>query len=326
MYTLHNDKEAFRTLITQISSEQAILPEIIEKDYFVTLMLQEIANKQKSYEVFFKGGTALYKALKSINRFSEDIDLTFNDRNFESKTAKKNALKRVTSEYASLAINPEDGESVSGSGSRTSVYIYSTLFSIDTFKDDTLNRIGKLKVETTSFTTSSPIAVYEIEPILYTYAGDEYRKLLKDNYDVEPFMINCISIERIFIDKLFAIEDYYLGSQANRLIEMSKHMYDVYQLYSLPEIKEFIQSSDRVKELIDIKEEEQLRRKEAKTPGKKITQFEYFDSIDRSEIRNSFESMQRIYIFKNEFKIRFEDAIDSLKNIQNKLNDVILCV
>ena len=321
MYTLHNDTEAFRTLITQISYEQAILPEIIEKDYFVTLMLQEIAEKQKSYEVFFKGGTALYKALKSINRFSEDIDLTFNDRNFESKTAKKSALKRVTSEYASLAINLEDVESISGSGSRTSIYTYSTLFAIDVFKDDVLNRIGKLKIETTSFTTSSPATVYEIEPILYTYAREGYRRLLKENYDVEPFMINCISIERIFVDKLFAIEDYYLGSQANHLIEISKHMYDVYQLYSLSEIKQFIQSYDRMKEVVEIKEEEQLRRKEAKTHGKMIAQFKYFDGIANAEVRDSFESMQQMYIFKNEFRISFEDAIDSFKNIQIKLND-----
>lgn len=47
MFTLHSDEEAFRTLINQISINYSILPEIIEKDYFVTLMLQEIAFKQK---------------------------------------------------------------------------------------------------------------------------------------------------------------------------------------------------------------------------------------------------------------------------------------
>lgn len=93
MYTLHHNTDAFRTLITQISSDRSILPEIIEKDYYVTLMLQESAEKQKEYVVFFKGGMALYKALKSINRFSEDIDLRFNDQKFESRSSKKKALK-----------------------------------------------------------------------------------------------------------------------------------------------------------------------------------------------------------------------------------------
>ncbi len=319
MYTLHKDTDAFRTLITKISSERSIIPEIIEKDYYVTLILQEITDMQKNYEVFFKGGTSLYKALKSINRFSEDIDLTFNDSNFDSKTAKKTALKRVTSEYKSLEINPHDIESVSGSGSRTSIYTYTTLFAIDTFKNDTLNRIGKLKVETTSFTTSSPVTTYEVEPILYTYSNKEYKRILEDSYDVKPFLIKCISIERIFIDKLFAIEDYYLGIQANRLIEVSKHMYDVYQLFSLLTIKEFIKSSDSVKKVVKIKEEEQLRRREAKTLGKTIVQFEYFGHVTDLEIRNSYESMQRIYVFKNDCKIDFEDVVLSFNTIWNQL-------
>lgn len=319
MYTLHNDTDSFKTLITRISIEQSILPEIIEKDYFVTLILQEIAEKQKSYEVFFKGGTALYKALKSINRFSEDIDLTFDDRDFNTKSAKKVALKRVTSEYTSISIKPEDDESISGSGSRTSIYTYSTLFAIDTFRDDTLNRIGKLKVETTSFTTSSPIATYEVEPLIYTYANDEFKQLLNENFNVRPFMIKCISIERIFIDKLFAIEDYYLGSQVNRLIEMSKHMYDVYQLYSLPEIKQFLQSFDEVKAVIEIKKDEQLRRKEAKTQHKEINQFEYFKIISNSEIRESFDNMQRIYIFNEKFKVSFVDVLSCFRSILEQI-------
>lgn len=322
MFKIHNDTEAFRTLITQISSERSILPEIIEKDYFVTLMLQEIAEKQKSYEVFFKGGTALYKALKSINRFSEDIDLTFNDEKHNSKAAKKTALKRVTSEYTSLTIDPQDIESVSGSGSRTSVYTYSTLFAINAFKDDSLNRIGKLKIEATSFTTSSPVAIYEIEPILYTYANEASRRILEDSYDVKSFEINCISIERIFIDKLFAIEDYFFGSQANRLIEMSKHMYDVFQLYSLPEIEQFMRSSDDLNNVIEVKEEEQLRRKEAKTRGKTIAQFEYFDSVTDSALRDNFENMQGIYIFENEFKVDFADVVLSFKSIRNQFREL----
>jgi len=55
LYTLHNDPESFKTLILQISEEKGILPEIIEKDYFVTLILLEIASKQERFEVFFKG-------------------------------------------------------------------------------------------------------------------------------------------------------------------------------------------------------------------------------------------------------------------------------
>lgn len=321
MYTLHHDIEAFRTLIVQISIEQSMLPEIIEKDYYVTLMLQEISEKQKEYSVYFKGGTALYKALKSINRFSEDIDLTLNDHEFETKSSKKTALKKVTSEYKSTIINPNDEASISGSGSRTSIYTYPTLFELDTFKNDTLSRIGKLKVETTSFTTSTPNTRYEIEPILYTYADTEIQKILEINYAIKPFEVQCITIERIFVDKLFAIEDYYLGSQVNRSIEMAKHMYDVYQLYNLHEVKKFIESLDELRSVIDVKKEEQIRRYEAKTNNKLITQFEYFDWIQYEMNESIFNDMQRIYVFKSEFYVQFRDVKNSFKDIFDKLSD-----
>ena len=47
---------------------------IVEKDYYVTLFLKHLAQKQT--DLVFKGGTCLSKAFKIINRFSEYIDLT----------------------------------------------------------------------------------------------------------------------------------------------------------------------------------------------------------------------------------------------------------
>jgi hypothetical protein len=100
---------------------------------------------------------------------------------------------------------------------------------------------------------------------------------------------------------------------------MSKHMYDVYQLYSLPEIKRFLQSFDEVKTVIEIKKDEQLRRKEAKTQNKEINQFEYFKIISNSEIRESFDNMQRIYIFNEEFKVSFVDVLSCFRSILEQI-------
>jgi len=73
---LHSDSSALETLLLDISGRTGIRADIIEKDYYVTLILKELADKQKDIPAYFKGGTALYKALGSIRRFSEDIDLT----------------------------------------------------------------------------------------------------------------------------------------------------------------------------------------------------------------------------------------------------------
>lgn len=56
--------------------------DVLEKDYDVVLILEEHAKRQADgLQAYFKGGTALYKALKTINRFSEDNNLSVDYRN-----------------------------------------------------------------------------------------------------------------------------------------------------------------------------------------------------------------------------------------------------
>ena len=50
------------------------MPQIIEKDYYVTMLLRVLA--EKIPYIVFKGGTSLSKCHKVIKRFSEDIDIT----------------------------------------------------------------------------------------------------------------------------------------------------------------------------------------------------------------------------------------------------------
>lgn len=78
---LHQDKTAFKVLLDIIHEQSGIREDVLEKDYYVTLLLEELSIKQQNgLPAYFKGGTALYKALKTINRFSEDIDLSVDTR------------------------------------------------------------------------------------------------------------------------------------------------------------------------------------------------------------------------------------------------------
>ena len=57
-------------LLEQIHERTGYRTDVLEKDYYVVLMLRELAEKQKAgLPAYFKGGTALYKALKTTNRF-----------------------------------------------------------------------------------------------------------------------------------------------------------------------------------------------------------------------------------------------------------------
>lgn len=98
---LHEDKLAFLNIISLIHEVSGIRSDILEKDYYVTLLLRELADKQAELPAYFKGGTALYKAQKSICRFSEDIDLTVCIDNCSNSQAKKR-LELATKKYQVL--------------------------------------------------------------------------------------------------------------------------------------------------------------------------------------------------------------------------------
>ena len=78
MAYLHKDKEEFINAVNLASEYFHILPIIVEKDYYVTMILRELSERQGF--VVFKGGTSLSKCHKAIKRFSEDIDITIDSR------------------------------------------------------------------------------------------------------------------------------------------------------------------------------------------------------------------------------------------------------
>ena len=86
---LHRDKFSFLNIIGLIHGITGIREDILEKDYYVTLLLKELSEKQETLPAYFKGGTALYKAQTSIRGFSEDIDLTICIDNCSGSQAKK---------------------------------------------------------------------------------------------------------------------------------------------------------------------------------------------------------------------------------------------
>jgi hypothetical protein len=160
---LHQDREAFGDLLSDVSRRTGIRSDIIEKDYYLTLLLWELAEKQGSLPAYFKGGTALYKAIGRMKRFSEDIDLTVAIHDC-SKSQGKRRLEVAANGYTTLPRTSDKTRESNQKGSITSVYEYDPVTIIDA--DDALQRFGYVKVEGTSFTISEPVETLEISPLL----------------------------------------------------------------------------------------------------------------------------------------------------------------
>ena len=59
MYLHKEDRELLHDIIVMVSEKSGIEENIIEKDYYVTLLLKELARRNSN--VVFKGGTSLSK-------------------------------------------------------------------------------------------------------------------------------------------------------------------------------------------------------------------------------------------------------------------------
>lgn len=92
---LHTHPEDFRELITVVASEKHIPESAVERDYYIVMMLKALADSYYADQCVFKGGTSLSKCYPgSIDRFSEDIDLTFLGMELPDKACDK-AIKKI---------------------------------------------------------------------------------------------------------------------------------------------------------------------------------------------------------------------------------------
>lgn len=311
---LHEDKYSFMALLNSVQAGTGIRQDILEKDYYVCLLLKELSEKQEKVPAYFKGGTALYKALKSIRRFSEDIDLTVAIDGCTNSQAKKR-LELVSKKYTSLPRTKRKEFEEDRKGSITSVYDYvpNTIFD----ENDSLQRFGLVKVEATSFTVSEPFIELEIEPVIYTFADKQQQEILRENFDVQPFMIKTIRLERIFADKIFAAEFYY---ERQMLFDVAKHLYDISVMISLPEIQKLLEDKEMFQRMICYKRLEEQHRIGSDLFDKQFKDFMIFDDIKgNANIEKTFTEMQEIYVFNKIDKLDFEFVIKQLNKIKKIL-------
>lgn len=309
---LHLDKYAFSAIIDKVSKRCHVRPDILEKDYYVTLLLKELSESKIHDYCFFKGGTALYKALKSIRRFSEDIDLTVNVSDCNTNSSKQKRLKDSVLNYTSLSFDKKISDT---KGSIQAQYKYDSLYEVDEF--DSLQRFGNVRVEGTNFGISEPIEAMEISAYLYELASDEEKNILKTKYDVIPFNINTITFERIFIDKLFAAEHYYRDKKYQ---DLGKHLYDLTILLKNDRIQDFINNKNALFEMIKLQRKEEKSRYGGISDDIKVEQFEIFNCLNDENVIKGIDYVHNVYVFDN------QDILDILeiKDAINKIKIILL--
>lgn len=239
---LHKDREQFESVLNAVSNELGVPVTIVEKDYYVTMILKQLAVKAPG--CVFKGGTSLSKCHHAINRFSEDIDITFSDKLSQGERKKlKNQVIAGISEYLDLTIIDWDN-----TRSRRDYNCYTFKYSpIEGYVPESI--IEGVKMEVVLGSISFPTVEMEVDSYIYQVLKVDNMDFIRE-YELEPFTMTLQSIERTFIDKVFALCDYYIKDDVNK---HSRHIYDLYML--LPQIT----FDDIFKQLVEDVRNERLK-------------------------------------------------------------------
>ena len=308
------DKKFLENLILNINKRTGLNVDLIEKDYYVCLVLKNLSLKQDKLQAYFKGGTAVYKILDNFNRFSEDIDLTVKVNDDESNNSNKTRLKKSALGYNIPNLELIKEETVDKKGSITAFYKYESLFGTGN-----LFKFGKILIEATSFTVSEPVNVYEIEPLIYKYATEDEKKILKE-YGINPFSIEIITLERIFVDKIFAAEFYY---EREMYRDFAKHIYDIVTMIDDDKIKDLLNKKTDFLKLIEYKRQEEKIRLGGIPDNKSILDFNYWKLNFSKEVNQAFNEMQNIYVLDDDNKMTIKYIENALSKLVEKLKIIL---
>lgn len=313
---LHEDKDTFESMLNDLEERTGYRAAVLEKDYYVVLMLKELAGKQaEGLPAYFKGGTALYKSLKNAKRFSEDIDLSVDTRGCSGSQNKKR-LNLATKSYNSLARN--EGEGRTNKSEVITYYRYTPVTKTPSM--DRLGRFGKMMIEATSFTISEPVYDMEITPLIYDLASDSEKKILSEEYDIAPFAVKAITTERIFIDKLFAAEAYARkSSEPEKAFDAAKHIYDLSVMADMSNIQVLLSNEEDMEKLLDIRTEEEKGRLDG-IPSVKPSEFEFFLSVvGNAALEKAYSYMLSVYVFNEVDRTPYEDVVGKIAEIHKRL-------
>lgn len=226
-------------IIAQTASKLGIPPEAIEKDLWVTAILQTVFTLQYSDKMVFKGGTSLSKIWNRIERFSEDIDLTIDRSVFDFdgdltikqiKTLRKKSSTFVRDVLCSdlrmaldanglsqwVVVEPEpDGEGDKTYPEPRKIFIkYDSLFESPV---EYLKPVVMLEVGARSL----------IEPFERKKANSFVGIHFGIDTNVADVEIPTAVPQKTFVEKIFLLHELFSSGSSADVNRKSRHLYDV---------------------------------------------------------------------------------------------------
>jgi len=324
-----NDREI---VFINTANKMEVNEAIIEKDFWVVLILEYLFNKCKYKDYFtFKGGTSLSKSYSIIRRFSEDIDIILDwtilgvpkDEPYRDRSKTKQGQYN---EYISKLVE---------------VFIENQLLDeikngLETILDYKINMYCDSKEKNTiifeyprQFNNNSILRVIRIEfgPLaawipskltkVSSYINDFYPKVFKQAFTE----VLTVTPERTFWEKATI-----LYHEANRPISSkiptrySRHYYDVLMMYEKLPKEELISDLDLLKKVVKFKMKFYPRGWANYNLAKPGTLRLVPDQYRFKELINDYRAMKDMLFGEIP---KFNKIMETIKELENLINRLI---
>jgi len=240
---LHTNKKLFGETVRAASEGSGINEIFVEKDYWITLVLSQLATSIYADKAVFKGGTSLSKGYGIIHRFSEDVDIALvSERHTEEqRTSSGNAVKnllRAVEKSMTTGLTEVQVQGVSSKGSRfrKSVFEYPGLMTLNAGANSII-------VEVNSFANPYPFQKLTIRSMVEEFLTDAGRQEFVAQYELQPFSLNVLDKTQTLLEKIVAlIRSSFADNPVQSFGQKIRHFYDIYYLLNDRECADFLQT------------------------------------------------------------------------------------
>lgn len=289
---LHLDQEIFDEIV-QLTASYIKLPlNVIIKDYFITLLLFNLSKNELCEKVVFKGGTSLSKCYpNSIERFSEDIDLTF----IPDATMSNKDINKTLKLIEKIMVDNAHFEPILKERNSRNKSAYVWFRSNDLFGD-------RIKLEIGSSVRPHPYSKRRFSSYVCDYLNSIDRTDIIKQFNLNDVLLNVLHIERTFIDKVMAVKRHFV---CNTLEDKVRHIYDVVQIFEREEIQKLLNDKESLKKIVRITKETDSSYLSKRGLSNKYNpnepyNFETFKKNINQEVISNYERLHESLLYTNQ--------------------------
>jgi len=240
-------EEQQRLVLTQTAARVGLPEQAVEKDLWVTVILQLVFSFPYADKLLFKGGTTLAKA-GLIERFSEDIDLAIDRSQFglEGDLTKKQlkGLRKASSLFVRDQIASDLRAAINGFGIGNLCEVEAEP---DGEGDNTYPEPRKIHIR---YHSVFPAPLSYLRPEVMLEVGsrsliEPYRMVKVESFvsqnttidaAVNDKLIPMAEPRKTFLEKAFLLHELFSTGVTRKADRKSRHLYDLEKMMRHPEI------------------------------------------------------------------------------------------